>query len=203
MSLTKNLSVILITKNEEKNIKRCLDSLTWVNEIVIADSHSTDQTIQIINSYSNTKIIDTDWLGFSDTKTLAIKHTTNDWILWIDADEEITQELRSEIESLSASSTNSNATSAYKINRANFFMDKRVRFSGWQNDWVTRLFKKSEVKFDGKAVHEKLIVTGAVKKLSSKMNHYTYQGLNHYMLKFEEYTLLGAQKRMDKIKRVY
>ena len=193
-----NLSAIILTKNEEVNIKRCLDSLQWVPEIIVADSHSEDNTVEIIKSYSNTKLVDTDWLGFSDTKTLAVSHATNQWILWIDADEECTPELEQSVKKI----LNNPAAQAYKIRRSNFFMGKQVKYSGWQNDWVIRLFDKNKCRFDGKPVHEELLVDGEIRAIKGLLNHYTYKDFAHYMQKFEEYTWLGAQRRLGKVKSV-
>ena len=93
------LSITIITKNEERNIRRCLDSIQWAEEVVIVDSGSTDQTLAICKSY-NCRIIHTEWLGFGKTKQLAVNETTHDWVLSIDADEVITPELQSAIQSV-------------------------------------------------------------------------------------------------------
>jgi glycosyltransferase involved in cell wall biosynthesis len=190
------ITAIVLTKNEEENVARCLKSLEWLPEVIVADSHSRDKTVEIVNTYKNTKLIDTDWLGFSETKSLAISHASNDWILWIDADEECTPELIIEISNLALNQA------AYKIRRSNFFMGERVHFSGWRNDWVTRLFNKNKCKFDGSSVHEKLLVDGECIKLSSLLNHYTYKNFAHYMQKFDEYTWLGAHNRLAKTKSI-
>lgn len=193
-----NLSAIILTKNEEVNIKRCLDSLLWIPEVIVADSHSSDKTTDIVKNYSNTKLVDTDWLGFSDTKTLAVSHATNQWILWIDADEECTPELEKSVKNI----LNNPSAEAYKIRRSNFFMGKQVKYSGWQNDWVVRLFDKNKCRFDGKPVHEELLVDGEVRSIKGLLNHYTYKDFAHYMQKFEEYTWLGAKRRLGKVKSV-
>ncbi len=193
------LSAIVICKNEEKSIARCLDSLNWVDEVVVADSHSSDKTPEIVKSYPNTKLVDTDWLGFSQTKTLAISHATHDWILWLDADEEVTAELKLEIES---KLKNEPKAVAYKIHRRNWYMGQEVKYSGWQNDWVSRLFRKDKCKFDNKEVHESLIINGDEKKLKSRLNHYTYTNLEDYLEKYNKYNLLSARDKFSKTGKV-
>ena len=194
-----NLSAIIICKNEEKNIKRCLDSLRWVPEVIVADSHSSDKTPEIAKSYSNVKFVDTDWLGYSKTKTLAISHTTKDWILWLDADEEMTPELHNEIERLMREEMR---FAGYSVHRRNWYMDREVKFSGWQNDWVTRLFNKHECKFDDNEVHESLIIEGETTKLKSRLNHYTYTTLEEYLEKYNKYNMLSAKDKFAKTGKV-
>ena len=117
-----DLSVTIISKNEEKNIERCLKSLSWVDEIVVVDSGSTDSTREICQKY-NCKIIDSEWLGFGNTKKLAVDSASNDWILSIDSDEEITGELKNKIvEILSSPEQN-----AYRIKRKSFYLEKLIK----------------------------------------------------------------------------
>ncbi len=197
-----NLSVIIITKNEERNIHRCLESLKWAPEIIVADSHSSDQTPEIAQSFGNVKLIDTDWLGYSKTKSLAIENTSHDWILWLDADEKVTDELKVEIEKLFESPDDLKKFSAYKIKRRNWFMNQEVKYSGWQNDWVVRLFRKDKCHFDDKHVHESLEISGDVGKLKSCLNHYTYTNLEDYLEKYNKYNLLSARDKFSKTKKV-
>lgn len=192
------LSAIVICKDEEVNIKRCLDSLSWIPEVVVVDSHSKDQTPQIAKSYDNVKFIDSDWLGYSKTKTLAISHTTNDWILWLDADEEVTAELKEEI----IKTLNDLSFSAYSIHRLNWFMGNVVNYSGWGKDWVFRFFNKNKCKFDDKNVHESLIIEGETSKLKGRLNHYTYKNFNDYITKFHKYNELSAYDKAPKTTKV-
>ncbi len=195
-----NLSAIVICRNEEANIARCLKSLEWVPEVIVADSHSTDKTPEIAKSFSNVKFVDTDWLGYSKTKTLAIENSSNDWILWLDADEQSTDELKNEITAL-LEQDNSSAI-AYNIHRRNWFMEQEVKYSGWQNDWVVRLFRKDKCHFDDKHVHESLLIDGQTSKLKQRLNHYTYTTLEEYLGKYNKYNLLSARDKFAKTGRV-
>lgn len=193
-----NISAIILTKNVEATIKRCLDSLKWIPDIVVVDSHSDDKTVDIVKSYTKNKLVDTDWLGYSDTKKVAVSHVANQWVLWIDADEECTPELENSVKDILVNP----CEQAYKIRRSSFFIGKQVEYSGWQNDWVIRLFDKNKCRFDGNYVHEKLLVDGKIKPIRGLLNHYTNKDFAHYMQKFGVYTWLGAQRRLGKVNSV-
>ncbi|MBT4360547.1 MAG: glycosyltransferase family 2 protein, partial [Candidatus Marinimicrobia bacterium] len=142
------LSITIITKNEERNIRRCLDSIQWAEEVVIVDSGSTDQTLAICKSY-NCRIIHTEWLGFGKTKQLAVNETTHDWVLSIDADEVITPELQSAIQSV----LKNPKADGYQIKRESFYLKRKIKYSGWQNDYPLRLFNKRKGQFNDAPVH--------------------------------------------------
>ena len=131
------VSAIVLSKNEEKNIERCLRSLLWTDEVILVDSGSIDKTISIAKKFGNVSIIETEWKGFSANKQIGIDIARNNWILWIDADEEVTTNLSKEIELLPE-----DRADAFAVHRKNFFMGKKVNYSGWGNDVVTRLFNK-------------------------------------------------------------
>ena len=147
------LSVSIITKNEEDNIERCLDSVKWANEIIIVDSGSTDHTLEICKSY-NCKIIETEWLGFGLTKQIGVNAATNNWILSIDADEEVTSELKNKILELVQSTT----FHAFNIKRVSYYLKKRIQYSGWQTDRPLRLFNKQYGNFNDASVHESVVI---------------------------------------------
>jgi glycosyltransferase involved in cell wall biosynthesis len=185
------ISSIIIVKNEEANISRCLKSqFQCIDEIiVIIDKNSDDKTLEIVKSFQNVKYETAKWMGYSKTKEYAVSLATNEWIFWIDADEVITEGLSNEINSLK----NKEAQfSAFSIPRKANFLGRWILHSGWYPGRVTRLFNKNKVRFSDKTVHEHLVVDGNVGELRSDLEHYTDPTIRHYFNKFNIYTSLAA-----------
>jgi (heptosyl)LPS beta-1,4-glucosyltransferase len=191
------ISSIIIVKNEEANIERCLKSqLQCIDEIiVIIDEKSEDKTLDIVKSFPNVKYEVTKWMGYSKTKEYAVTLASNEWIFWIDADEVITKELSNEINSLRNKDI---PFSAYSVPRKANFLGRWILHSGWYPGRVTRLFNKNKVHFSDKTVHEHLIVDGKVGELHSDMEHYTDPTIHHYFNKFNIYTSLSAEELYSK-----
>ena len=190
------LSVTIITKNEETNIRRCLQSVKWADEIVVVDSGSTDDTLEICRSYP-CNIIETEWLGFGRTKQLAVEHASNDWILSIDADEEVTEPLKDQLTKiLKAPKVN-----AYKIRRKSFYLGKMIRFCGWNKDYPLRLFNKKLGYFDDRIVHEGVVIKDKKGMIQEALLHYTYPTIESHIKKMSHYSSLGAQILYEKGKR--
>lgn len=194
------LSSIVIAKNEEENIARCLQSqLNCIDQIIVLiDDTTDDNTLNVVKSFSNVKYEIVKWLGYVKTKELALTKTTNDWILWIDADEEITYELSNELNEFKLSQPE---YSAYSIPRKAYFLGKWIKHCGWYPARAIRLFNKNEVKFSDKEVHENLIVS-RVGKLKNHLNHYTDPTISHYYEKFNIYTTIAAKELRGKNKTV-
>jgi len=191
------ISAAIITKNEEKNIERCLNSLSWVDEIIIIDSGSTDKTIHICKKY-NCKVITSKWLGFGKTKQLAINKTRNDWVLSIDADEEVSVGLVMKIKEL----IKSNDFVGYRIKRKSFYLGKIINFSGWQDDYPLRLFNKSFGNFDDSTVHEKVrLKSKNISVIEEPLIHYPYSNIESHIIKINSYTSLAAKNLHDKNKK--
>lgn len=199
MSKIEKISSIVIAKNEEQNIKRCIESqLKCIDEIIVlVDKESTDNTFEIASSYDEVVCQKTEWKGFSDTKKEAAELATNSWIFWIDADEEITESLCKELNSLKGTNTQ---YSAFKIARRAYFLNKWIKHSGWYPGYVTRLFNKISCSFDSSAVHEGLLIDGKVGTLKNDLNHYTDPSIEHYFEKFNRYTSLAANDMHGKNK---
>lgn len=191
------LSVVIITLNEEKNIARCLDSVKWADEIIIVDSGSTDKTKEICSEY-NCKFIQTNWLGFGSTKRFAVNKASNDWILSIDADEQITTQLREEIIDLLKSEP---PIKAYRIKRNSFYLGKMIRFSGWNRDYTLRLFNKNYANFNEKPVHEFVETKEDICLLRHYIFHYTYPDINSHYFKMKKYGDINAEYLLTKGKR--
>ncbi|MEJ8757942.1 glycosyltransferase family 2 protein [Pontibacter sp. H259] len=192
------LSAIIICRNEEKDIEGAIQSLLWADEVLLVDSYSTDNTLAIAANYP-VKILQRTFDNYSRQRNWALEQATHDWVLMLDADERITPELQQEIQKLLATTPDK---SAYTIYRSNFFMGKQVRYSGWQNDSVVRLFDKSRNRYSDKNVHEELILESKPGKLKYKMLHYTYRSLPHYLDKWNTYSTLSAQDKFKRTKKV-
>lgn len=183
------ISAVIITKNEEHNIARCLDALTWVDEIIIVDSHSDDRTVEIAHKY-NTKIITIDWVGYGPAKQEAVKHTTNDWVLSIDADEVVSESLALEMQTILS---NDNLADGYLMPRKTNFMGRWINHSNWYPDYILRLFNKNKGGFNSNLVHEAIEVEGTRAYLKNDLLHYSYPTLDEYFRKSNIYTRMGAE----------
>jgi len=184
----------IITYNEEHIIEKVLRSVAFCDEIVVVDSGSSDNTVNIAKKYSS-KIYHKDWEGYGKQKNFAISKLSTDWVLSIDADEVVTQELANEIQDALQKTTQD----AFLINIQLVFMGKPLTFGGVYPDYHLRLFKK-DMRFEHNDIHEKINQKG--KKLKNKILHYSYDSLSDYMYKFNKYTSLIAELHYSKGKRV-
>jgi len=193
------VSVAIITKNEEKNISKCLESLLWADEIIVVDSGSTDKTIDICKKYK-CKIIQTDWKGFGKNKQYAVKHTSNDWVLSLDADEIVSPSLAKAI----IKTVKLNEKLGYRIKRNSFYLGKLIKFSGWQNDYPLRLFNKKYGNFNDFSVHESVIMPEeVVAKINSPIIHFPYNKIEDHLNKINNYSSLAAENLLTKDKTIF
>lgn len=193
----KPLSVVIITKNEEKNIRRCLDAVSWANEIVLVDSQSEDRTRDIAQEYG-AKIYSPEWHGYGHAKQEGVKHASNDWILSIDADEVVSEELKNEITMLLSGDS---LKAGYYMPRKTNFLGKWINHSNWYPDHVLRLFDKTTGGFNDNVVHEAVVVNGDVAYLKNDLLHYSYPTMEEYLRKFNIYTIMGAEELYKKGKK--
>jgi glycosyltransferase involved in cell wall biosynthesis len=191
------ISAIIITYNEEKNIRRCLLGLDWVDEIVVVDSHSTDDTKKIASEFTQ-RVFDIRFEGFGKAKQYAKDKASHQWILSVDADEVVTEDLEEEIQTLIRAEDSLNG---YYIPRKSNFLGKWIKHGGWYPDYVLRLFKKDKAKFNHSMVHEKVQVEGKTGYLKNDLLHYTDPNFDHYLEKLNRYTSLGAEELFRKGKR--
>ena len=187
------LSVIIIAKNEEKNIGDCLDSLSWADEIVLIDDNSDDNTEKIIKSKNHKnkiKVLKKKMdKGFGDQKNFALKQATNDWILSIDCDERVTRDLAAEIKIILSDAD----FDAYYIQRESYYCGYKIQFSGWRNDFVLRLFKKEKARFSDRLVHEKIIDDNLETTiLKNKLIHRSFNTHEQVLKKINLYSTLSA-----------
>lgn len=181
------VSVAIITRNEEKKIREALESVKDFEEIVIVDSFSDDRTVEICRNYTD-RIFQIEWRGYSEQKSLAISKTTLNWVLVIDADERVTEELKKEIMEKIKDQT----ISGYYIPRKNFFLGKWIKHCGWWPDYTLRLFQRQTGRLDRRLVHEKIVVNGKTDYLREPLLHYTYESIEEFIEKMQKYSTLSA-----------
>ena len=185
-----SLSVIVITKDEEAVIRRCLESVAWADEIVVVDSGSADRTREICRGLGAKVHVFPDWPGFGPQKNRARQLATGDWILSLDADEWLSAELQTEIRAAVAVA---GSHVAFWIPRSSSFCGRLMRYSGWWPDPVLRLFKRTSAHFSDDLVHERLIVDGSVGQLSHPLMHEPFTNLEEVLHKVDRYSSAGAQ----------
>jgi len=185
------VSVIVITRNEEHNIRECLESIKWADEIVVVDSKSEDKTVEIAKKFTE-KVFIKDWEGYGQARNFALLQCRNDWVLWLDADERVTPELKREIEKALQSAGNEIA--GFSMPRRACFLGTWIKHCGWYPARVVRLFRKEKAKFSEDKVHEKIIIDGKILRLKSDILHYTDPNLEHYLKKLNTYTSLSAEE---------
>ncbi len=192
------LSVSIIVKNGEPLIRRCIQSVTWADEIVVIDSGSTDRTCEICLELGAMVTQTADFPGYGPQKNRALDRTTGDWVLALDHDEWVTPELRAEIE---ATIARAEGTMAYALPRLSNFCGRDMRHSGWWPDPVIRLFRKGAGRFAEDHIHDRVVVKGAVGRLKHPLRHDPMPTLEHVLNKINGYSSAGAQFNFDRGKR--
>ena len=182
------LSVIIITKNEALNIRDCLESIKWAEEIIVVDSGSTDDTVEICHEFTPHVHIH-DWPGFGMQKNRALGYATREWVFSIDADERVTPELRIEIETI----MRNGRKPGYEIPRLSSFCGRYMRHSGWHPDYVTRLFLRNQGQFSNDLVHERIVINGQVGRLKNNILHESFRDLDQLLGKMNHYSTAGAK----------
>ncbi|WED23257.1 glycosyltransferase family 2 protein [Vibrio sp. JC009] len=202
MSVNKpTLAVALIVKNESQHLKACLETVKgWVDEIVILDSGSTDDTEVIARQYTDKFFVNEQWPGFGPQRRLAQSHIESDYVLWLDADERVTPELKESI--LKAVEANKPNT-LYRFARLSWVFGRYIRHCGWYPDRVLRLYPTKLTQYNDALVHEKVEVSSdmQVENLSGDAIHYTYNDMNHYLVKSAGYAKAWAEQREKKGKK--
>jgi glycosyltransferase involved in cell wall biosynthesis len=196
--LAPTLSTIIIVKNEAQKIEACLQSIQWANEIIVLDSGSTDETVALCKKYTDHVFI-TDWPGFGVQKNRALEKARGDWVLSLDADEQLSEALRDEIQRcLHANPSHT----AYAIRRLSSYLGKTLPHGDWQNDWCVRLFKRGQAHFSADSVHEKLQVSsGTIGRLTQPLIHQTFTSVEQILAKINDYSTLSAADKYKKGQR--
>ncbi len=194
------ISAVIISFNEEKNIEDAIRSVNWADEVLVVDSESTDRTREIAESLG-ARVITNPWPGFSDQKQFAADNAEHDWILSLDADERISEDLRVELQHLQQTGPD---VDGYRIPRLSYYMDKPVRHGGWYPDLQLRFFDRRKGRWNGAVIHEsvKMDDDAQVGNLRSDLIHYTVQDASHHQQMIaERYAPLGARKMFDEGRR--
>lgn len=175
------ISAFIVCCNEERQIRRCLESVKFCDEIVVVDSGSTDRTLQICAEYTS-KITHQDWQGYVLQKRFALGQCSSDWVLNIDADEEVSEELQEEILGILRNDKAGKVqTNGFLLNRVVFFLDRWWRKGGWYPEYRLRLCRRSVTKWGGEDPHEKAEVSGETKRCKGELHHYSFTDLTDYV----------------------
>lgn len=225
------LSALVIARNEEAGIARCLASLAFCDEIVLVDAESTDRTVEVASRYTDRVFVEP-WRGYAGQKSFALGHCRGTWVLWVDADEVVSAALagaiRAVVEARGAAGsvlgeggvagaggtgsidpsaepddpgTPGTAPVAYALARKVHYLGAWIRHSGWGEDRVVRLFRRGRARFSDDRVHERLLVDGAVGRLAGVLEHYSYKDLTHHWEKVRVLAALGAEQAQARGRR--
>lgn len=187
-----DVSVIITTFNEEENIGRCLESLTGFAEVVVVDSFSTDETLDIARRFPVT-IYRRAYRSAADQKNWALDVVGSDWVLILDADEVLTADLGAEIDALDPSRAD-----GWWIRRRSVYLGRLIRGCGWQRDKVLRLFDRRRGRYDDAAVHEEVELDGRAGVLGARLLHYPYRDVHQHLDKINEYSTRGARDYLSR-----
>jgi glycosyltransferase involved in cell wall biosynthesis len=190
------LSVVLIVKNEEDRLPAALESVAFADEVVVADTGSTDGTVAVAR-LRGARVLTIGWEGFVVSRNLALAEARHEWILALDADERVSPALRDEI--LAALERDDPAISGFRMPRLSHFLGKPVRHGTWYPDYKLRLGRRSRgLRAEGGRVHEMMAVDGAIGTLAAPLIHHPYRDLSDVLRKASTYARLGAQDRFDR-----
>lgn len=184
------ISLVIITFNEEQNIERCIKSAPWCDDIVVVDSHSSDRTAEIAKSLGARVFVE-QWRGYGPQKNRATGLARNDWVVFLDADEALSNELADEIKKLFKSKALD--CDAYEFPRLSIHLGREIRHGGWYPDRQKRFFNKSRCKWTDVNIHEELVAS-RVGRLQEKMFHWPFKNLAHQIQKNNQYSSLQAEK---------
>jgi glycosyltransferase involved in cell wall biosynthesis len=183
------VSACIITFNEERNLRECLESVKWADEIVVIDSGSTDATVAIAKEYTE-RVYVRDWPGHVAQKNRALEAAANDWVFCIDADERVTPPLRAEIARVLEGEP---AHAGYTVPRLTWYLGRWIRHGAWYPDRKLRLFRRSLGRFEGSDPHDRAEVRGTVGRFRGDLLHYSYRDLAHHLQQLNKYTDTMAQ----------
>jgi glycosyltransferase involved in cell wall biosynthesis len=197
-----HLSAVVITYNEERNIARCVKSLAWANEVLVVDSGSTDKTREIAASLG-ARVLEKPWSGYGQQKNYANSQVKNGWILSVDADEEISPQLKEEIEAFLAAGGRIDGVqyNGASVPRKTWFLGRWIMHGGWYPNRLVRLAHREFGKWTEPAVHESLEVSGAVWRFQNDLLHYTFQNVRDQVITNVRFSYLGAQVARERGER--
>ena len=194
------ISAVVIAYNDEANMRLCLESLHWADEIIVIDSYSTDQTTVISQEYTD-KVYQHEFHGFGRLRNEAMAHATYDWIFSLDTDERATPEVKDEIR---RTLENGPEARAYFVPRWNYFLGRWMKYCGWYPDYrQPQFFHKAHMRYKEDLVHESVDVTGSVGFLKNPIRQYPFRNIDHYFMKMDRYSSLMSEEMRKRGRRFH
>ena len=187
----KKLSVVIICRDEEDNIRDCLESVKWADEIVVVDSGSTDRTLEIAREYT-ARVIQHPWPGHIEQKSFALEQATGDWALSIDADERVSPELAEEIREMLRQPEA--AEVGYTVPRKTHYLGRWITHGGWYPGRKLRLVRHGKAHWAGVNPHDHLYADGPVGALKGDLYHYTYRNISDHLRTIDAFTTISARE---------
>jgi glycosyltransferase involved in cell wall biosynthesis len=188
------ISVCMLVKNEEDRLTKSLPPLSIFEEVLVYDSGSTDESIEICKKY-HAKVIQGEWLGFPETRKILFAQASQPWIFWLDADEVVTADLSKELLAINFESPN---CEGFEVNRKVFFENKWINHGEWFPDWNIRIFRSDSWKMESQDVHEGIIIKRTLKRLNGLLEHHSYRDWEDRNSRIEKYAELWAQMKLHK-----
>src|SRR5690554_1020525 len=195
--MPEKVSCVSIAKNEQNTISRCLDSVGWMDEIIVVDTGSTDHTVEICHQYG-VKVFEIKWTGFGNAKRFAVEQASYDWIFSIDCDEVMTSDLQKKIRRILEQPE---LFEGYCIKRCTYYLGKQINWCGWNHDYPLRLFNRKYGTFNNAIVHESVCLCGRKGRIEEHLLHYSYPDIKTHISKINHYTELGAKRLLEKGKK--
>jgi glycosyltransferase involved in cell wall biosynthesis len=187
------LTATIITKNESANLAAALESVRFADEIVVVDSRSSDDTVDIARRYTD-RVIERPWPGYVAQKNFAAEQASHDWILSVDADERVPVALAEEIRALMRTGP---SAAGYRVPRVTFHLGRWIRSTDWYPDYQLRLYDRTRARWTGRHVHESVHADGPVQTLRHELQHYAYRDLSHHLQTMDRYTTLAARQMFE------
>lgn len=189
---TLDLSAVIITKNEADNIAGALETVAWIDDIVVVDSGSTDDTVTIAQRYTD-RVTAHEWDGYGAQKNHAVGLAAHDWVLSLDADERVSTELAVEIQQVMRAGP---TVQGYRIPRTTQYLGRWIRSTDWYPDYQLRLYDRRVSSWNTRYVHESVAVEGRVWRLHSEIHHHAYRSLSHHLATIDRYTTFAAKQML-------
>jgi glycosyltransferase involved in cell wall biosynthesis len=191
------LSIYVLTFNNERTIERCLGSLQWADELLVVDSYSTDGTVEICRRFTD-RIYQRKWTDHQDQYQYAADLTTNRWVMFVDADEEVPPALAQEIEE--ELDANNGQWDGYIVHRRTFYLGRWIKYGGWYPDYEIRLYDRNKGRWEG-GLHAKVTVDGRIKILKNRYRHYTYRDIADQIQTIDKYSQIASEDMLREGKR--
>ena len=189
-----NVSAVMIVKNGARTIRKSLESLREFDDVIVYDNGSTDETVIVAREFPNVNLIEGNFDGFGTTKNRAASYAKNDWILIIDSDEVVDEELLHALKTKLL-----DPKSIYIVNFLAFYKEIQIKHCGWNNQKIRRLYNKTVTRFNDNAVHENIIDEGMKKEfIEGNMKHYSYMSISDFIVKLDRYSTLFANDNVGK-----